>query len=237
MSEGRLEDPEIFPEDSVSQVDANDDSIYDSFDDMTHRSVVYAQTDLTAGGDDPKTFRKRLDKAGLDSYPDIDTRHDAVVALIRSPKALPKVQEKTLIGRLVELSTKLKRDSVASEAYLESNMNQIIEVCSFTSSPPPRHLKSDTVTSMLCGHRQRLVRSTMSRSIITLSLGTGSPSVSAGSWVYLALYPTGVLVIQLWGKPNAAFLLKPPPPIIPPIHLADRSSSTSCEHRTLTRSR
>jgi hypothetical protein len=137
MSEGRLEDPEIFPEDSVSQVDANDDSFYDSFDDMTDRSVVYAQTDLTAGGDDHETFWKRLVKAGLEPTTWVDSRHDSVIALIRSPKHLPKGLEQMLIRRLMRLmilSTKLRRDPEASKAFLESSMNQIIEVCSLTSN-------------------------------------------------------------------------------------------------------
>lgn len=137
MSEGRLEDPEIFPEDSASQVDANDDSFYDSFDDMTDRSVVYAQTDLTAGGDDHETFRKRLVKAGLEPIPWVDSRHDSVIALIRSPKHLSKGLEQMLIRRLMRLmilSQKLRRDPEASEAFLESSMNQINEVCSSISS-------------------------------------------------------------------------------------------------------
>jgi hypothetical protein len=134
MSEGRLEDPEIFPEDSASQVDANDDSFYDSFDDMTDRSVVYAQTDLTAGGDDYTTFRKRLLKAGVEEAPAVAPSHDYILEPIQSPKRLPRVQEDLLTKEIKKLSTKLLRDRAASEAYLESNMNQIIEVCSLTSN-------------------------------------------------------------------------------------------------------
>ncbi|KAH8079751.1 hypothetical protein HD553DRAFT_345519 [Filobasidium floriforme] len=94
---------------------------------MTDRSVVYAQTDLTAGGDDHETFWKRLVKAGLEPTTWVDSRHDSVIALIRSPKHLPKGLEQMLIRRLMILSKKLRRDPEASEAYLESNMNQIIE--------------------------------------------------------------------------------------------------------------
>jgi hypothetical protein len=148
--------PEIYPEESASQVDSDYDSD-DDFDDdfepndndsylpsdlFNHMSTgmendsdsaVYASSKLSAGnkGDKAwKIFRERLRRAKVVSDKKVLSVHEEALKGLQNPEPLDDVLEIKLIGELVILRERLTKVPSYQENYLEGHMNPILVVCS-----------------------------------------------------------------------------------------------------------
>ena len=152
--------PEIYPEESASQVESDydsddefDDDFGDDFEpndndsylpsDLFNRistgmendsdSVIYASSKLSAGnkGDKAwKTFRERLRRAKVVSDKKVLSVHEEALKGLQNPQRLDEVLEIKLIGELVILRERLTEVPSYQESYLEGHMNPILVVCS-----------------------------------------------------------------------------------------------------------